>query len=456
MIFALKNTFRYISDYYFLLFSSAYIALRSPFQETYLRNTGHSFVPFMRAFSVSVPSKVWLNADDPSDAYRLYCRVPIPPKKRGGMRVWVDGCFDMMHFGHANVLRQALQLGAKLQKSAADCQPSCEDLERQESDVEVLVGCHSDAEIIKVKGPPIMLEEERYDALCACKWTTYVIENAPYNTRLKDIDRFEVDFVVHGDDMSLDENGKNSYQEIIDAGRMKIVKRTESISSTELVGRMLLCTRAHQLSSVEKALEEEMLGSFHRKNFLTTNRKILQFSNNSAPKPGDKIVYVDGGFDLLHVGHINVLRQARALGDYLIVGLYEDSVVNALRGCNFPIMNMNERMLGLLSCRYVDEVVLGVDPVVSETLLDTFHISLVIKGSLDIDTKEVLEEYYRVPRERNILVQVESGNSLTTDSVIQRVVDNRVAYIKRQAEKRKKDKPTDTPKPAMYANAKEL
>lgn len=406
----------------------------------------------------SLGPKVWLNEDDPEDEYRLYCRVPIPPKKPGTMRLWVDGCFDMMHFGHANVLRQALQLGVELQKKKS-VNAACVSDELGgdgEKDVEVLVGCHSDAEIIKVKGPPIMMEQERYDALFACKWTSYVVENAPYNTRLKDINQFEVDFVVHGDDISLDENGHNSYQEIIDAGRMRIVKRTESISSTELVGRMLLCTRTHQLSSVDKALEEEMLGAFHRKNFLTTNRKILQFSNNSSPNPGDKIVYVDGGFDLFHVGHINVLRQARALGDYLIVGLYEDSVVNSLRGSNFPIMNMNERMLGLLSCRYVNEVVLGVDPVVSENLLDTFHISLVIKGSLDIDSQEVLDEYYRVPKERKILVQVDSGNSLTTDSVIQRVVDNRVAYVKRQAAKRKNENGGDMPIPQMYRDVQEI
>ena len=53
-------------------------------------------------------------------------------------RIWVDGCFDMMHWGHANALRQAKKEGAYL-----------------------VVGVHSDAEILANKGPTVMNEEER-------------------------------------------------------------------------------------------------------------------------------------------------------------------------------------------------------------------------------------------------------------------------------------------------------
>lgn len=53
-------------------------------------------------------------------------------------RVWCDGCFDMVHFGHANQLRQAKSFGKKL-----------------------IVGVHSDEEIRKQKGPTVFTEEER-------------------------------------------------------------------------------------------------------------------------------------------------------------------------------------------------------------------------------------------------------------------------------------------------------
>lgn len=405
----------------------------------------------MTSFS-STQEKIWLNADDPTDDYRLYSCVAIPPKKNGTIRLWVDGCFDMMHFGHANALRQAIKLGMDLVRETTS-----ETLTDSEAKgrVEILVGCHSDEEVAKIKGPPIMLEEERYEALRGCKWTNYVVENAPYNTRLKDIDRFGVNYVVHGDDISLDENGNNSYQEIIDSGRLKIVKRTESISTTELVGRMLLSTRAQQLTCEERTLEEEMIGEFHRKDYLTSNRKIVQFSNDSSPKPSDKIVYIDGFFDLFHVGHIHTLRKARALGDYLIVGLYNDCVANSLHESHHPVMTVYERMLCLLSCRYVDEVVFGVNPIIPETLLDAFRISVVAKSNLDSHALEASEEHYRAPKERNILVQVNSTNMLTTARVIQRVVDNRVPYIQRQVAKSKKEVMSSYVTSPIYTNVQE-
>ncbi len=48
--------------------------------------------------------------------------------------------------------------------------------------------------------------------------------------------------------------------------------------------------------------------------------------------------------------------QAKALGDFLYVGIHRDDEVNQHRGANFPIMNLHERTLGVLSCKYVDEV----------------------------------------------------------------------------------------------------
>jgi cytidyltransferase-like protein len=68
-------------------------------------------------------------------------------------------------------------------------------------------------------------------------------------------------------------------------------------------------------------------------------------------QPDDIIVYVDGAFDLFHVGHIDILREAKKLGTYLIVGVHSDQTVNKKRGNGYPIMNLHERVLGVLSCR---------------------------------------------------------------------------------------------------------
>ena len=85
--------------------------------------------------------------------------------------------------------------------------------------------------------------------------------------------------------------------------------------------------------------------------FLPTNQRIVQFSNVRSPADGDKIVYVAGAFDLFHIGHLDFLEKCAALGDYLIVGLHTDPVVNRYKGSNYPIMNLHERVLSVLAYR---------------------------------------------------------------------------------------------------------
>ena len=68
-------------------------------------------------------------------------------------------------------------------------------------------------------------------------------------------------------------------------------------------------------------------------------------------QPNDRILYVAGAFDLFHVGHLDFLEKARAEGDYLIVGLHTDPIVNRYKGSNYPIMNLHERVLSVLACK---------------------------------------------------------------------------------------------------------
>lgn len=58
-----------------------------------------------------------------------------------------------------------------------------------------------------------------------------------------------------------------------------------------------------------------------------------------------------GAFDLFHVGHLDFLQGAGALGDFLIVGLHTDPEVNRYKGSNCPIMNLHERVLSVLACK---------------------------------------------------------------------------------------------------------
>jgi glycerol-3-phosphate cytidylyltransferase len=70
----------------------------------------------------------------------------------------------------------------------------------------------------------------------------------------------------------------------------------------------------------------------------------------------NKIVLTNGSFDLLHIGHINLLKRAKQLGDCLIVGLSIDSLIKAHKGY-LPVLTYKQRKLALKAIRYVDKVV---------------------------------------------------------------------------------------------------
>ncbi|KAI8865288.1 Nucleotidylyl transferase, partial [Ramicandelaber brevisporus] len=253
-------------------------------------------------------------------------QVPAEQAARRPIRIWVDGCFDLMHFGHANALRQAKAMGDYL-----------------------VVGVHSDAEIERNKGPTVMKDDERLEAVRACKWADEVVPDAPYTTSLEWMDRYDCDYCVHGDDITTNADGTDCYQLVKDAGRYWECKRTQGISTTELVGRMLLLTRNHHRrpvtddSPIEHSVDAKEVKDFSQaatsiSYFLPTSKRIVQFSSGREPRPGQRVVYVDGAFDLFHCGHIEFLRQAKALGDYLLVGVHDDKTINEIKGANYPIM----------------------------------------------------------------------------------------------------------------------
>ena len=72
---------------------------------------------------------------------------------------------------------------------------------------------------------------------------------------------------------------------------------------------------------------------------------------------GNKVVFTNGVFDLLHIGHITYLAQAAELGDKLIVGLNADSSVKRIKGEDRPVNDQNSRALLLAALFFVDAVV---------------------------------------------------------------------------------------------------
>ncbi len=85
---------------------------------------------------------------------------------------------------------------------------------------------------------------------------------------------------------------------------------------------------------------------------------------------GQRIVFANGCFDTLHVGHIRYLEGARCEGDILVVGVNDDSSVCSLKGPGRPILEENARALLVAALRCVDYVVLFAEPNVEALLED--------------------------------------------------------------------------------------
>lgn len=95
---------------------------------------------------------------------------------------------------------------------------------------------------------------------------------------------------------------------------------------------------------------------------------------------GQRIVFANGCFDTLHVGHVRYLEGARAEGDILVVGVNDDSSVRNLKGSGRPVLDENARALLVAALRCVDYVVLFSESNV-EALLEELRPDVHAKGT---------------------------------------------------------------------------
>ena len=92
------------------------------------------------------------------------------------------------------------------------------------------------------------------------------------------------------------------------------------------------------------------------------------------------IVFTNGCFDIIHAGHIHLLKQAKSMGDKLIVGLNSDLSVKRLKGPSRPVNCQADRQLILSAIRYVDQVIIfdQDDPM---DLIKSVNPDVLVKGS---------------------------------------------------------------------------
>src|SRR3954470_9618174 len=88
-----------------------------------------------------------------------------------------------------------------------------------------------------------------------------------------------------------------------------------------------------------------------------TNLPALQVTISEWKSEGKRVVFTNGVFDLLHIGHITYLAKAAELGDKLIIGLNSDASVKRIKGEDRPVNDQNSRAMLLAALFFVDAVV---------------------------------------------------------------------------------------------------
>lgn len=145
----------------------------------------------------------------------------------------------------------------------------------------------------------------------------------------------------------------------------------------------------------------------------------LRSIRTATSRTGKRIVFTNGCFDLLHVGHAEYLAAARAEGDALIVGLNSDRSVKAIKGDRRPIVPEKQRAAVLAALECVDWIVLFDDPDPFNTIRSLMP-DILVKGA-DWDEEEIIgADIVRAGGGRVVRVPVVSG--VSTSGIIDRIL----------------------------------
>lgn len=142
----------------------------------------------------------------------------------------------------------------------------------------------------------------------------------------------------------------------------------------------------------------------------------IELLSTELKKRGKKIVFTNGCFDILHVGHVKYLEEAKSYGDVLILGLNSDESVRRLKGPTRPVNNEDDRAYILASLEAVDYVVKFYDDTPYE-LIKAVKPHILVKGG-DYEGKEVVGEDIA-----NELRLVDFVDGKSTTKIIERIKD---------------------------------
>ncbi|MFA6280953.1 MAG: adenylyltransferase/cytidyltransferase family protein [Candidatus Omnitrophota bacterium] len=142
----------------------------------------------------------------------------------------------------------------------------------------------------------------------------------------------------------------------------------------------------------------------------------LQKIISSLKKKGNRIVFTNGCFDILHPGHIKILKEAKSKGDILVVGLNSDSSIKSIKGPGRPIMPQDARLIVLSAIEYVDFVVVFNQDTPYE-IIKALRPDVLIKGEDWQKEKIIGREFAKK------IFRIKFHPGYSTTSIIQKIKD---------------------------------
>jgi len=296
-----------------------------------------------------------------------------------------------------------------------------------------------------------MSEAEKEVMLNACKYVDEIVFDVPYASMLEVLDREDVqcDFVAHGDDAPA--IGDSMYGPARDAGRFKMFRRSEGISTTWIINRLIAATS----NSDEEHHENKTLTGGPIQNFSITSQRMSYFTNypQVSVDAAKCVVYIDGDWDFLHPGHVKVLEAANKYGDFVLVGVHGDSTVRTYRGSEmYPVLSCGERSINLLSCKWVHDVVIDAPLTPSHDMLLALNIKVVLKVTNHHDFVNVSPERFSCAESMGLMEEMDmSGNDFSSQTIVTRFLNSREEMLARN---NKKHEPSMIPKEESNAQIK--
>ncbi|KAJ6784740.1 hypothetical protein PWT90_08790 [Aphanocladium album] len=186
-------------------------------------------------------------------------RTNSPPVGRP-VRVYADGVFDLFHLGHMRQLEQA--------KNAFP-------------NTTLVVGVTGDDETHARKGLTVMSAKERAESLRHCKWVDEVIEDCPWIVTREFLEEHRLDYVAHDDLPYGADEGDDIYQPIKEAGKFLVTQRTEGVSTTGLITRIVRDYEKYISRQFKRGTSRQELNvSWLKKNELDLKRHVQELRDN--------------------------------------------------------------------------------------------------------------------------------------------------------------------------------